>query len=107
MLDIILFIISDNRTIIYTNRQCSSLILSTELSYTQIVKIIQLLSDIMNRTIIYTNRKELECSWRIVDTRVLFIISEKSWMFLTIFVYDSSVDNLWEELNVFDDLRIW
>jgi hypothetical protein len=35
---------------------------------------------------------------------VMLIISEKSWMFLTIGVYDSYVDNFWEELNVLDDL---
>jgi hypothetical protein len=96
-----------NRIIIYTNRQehstlswyskyyyhirkssktfNSSLKLSTELSYTQINKSIQLFSDIINKT----------------------LVSENSWRFLTICVYDSSVDNLWEELNDFDDLRIW
>ena len=37
---------------------------------------------------------------------VMLIISEKSWMFLTIGVYDSYVDNFWEELNVLDDLCI-
>jgi hypothetical protein len=37
----------------------------------------------------------------------MLIISEKNWMFLTICVYDSSVDNLRERLNVLDDLCIW
>jgi hypothetical protein len=62
----------------------SSQKLSTALSYTKIVKNIQLFFDIINRTIIYTNRQD----------RSIFIC------------YYHSVDNLREELNVFYDLRI-
>jgi hypothetical protein len=51
--------------------------------------------------------RRVECSWRFVYMIVMLIIYEKSWMFLTMCVYDSSVDNLWEELNVLDDLCIW
>jgi hypothetical protein len=69
----------------------SSLKISTRLSYTQIVMSIQLL---------------VEWSWRFVYLIVMLIISQESWMFLTIYVYDSSVDYFWEELNVFDDLCI-
>jgi hypothetical protein len=94
-----------------------SLKLSIELSYTQIVRNFQLFSDIISRNIIYTKsrtfnssqnlstERRVECFWRFVYTRVAFIISEKSWMFLTIFVYDNSVDNFWEELNVLDQLN--
>jgi hypothetical protein len=48
----------------------------------------------------------VEISWRIAYMIVLLIISEKSWMLLMICVYDSFVDNFWEELNVPDDLYI-
>jgi hypothetical protein len=57
----------------------SSQKISTELSYKQIVRNIQLLSDTLDIT---------------------------SWRFLTICVYDSSVDNFREKLNFFDDLCI-
>jgi hypothetical protein len=46
----------------------------------------------------------VECSWWFVYMIVMLIISGKSWMFLTICVYDSSIDNIREELNVLDDL---
>jgi hypothetical protein len=92
-----------NRNMIFTNRQehstllrndqhnyhihkssrsfNSSLILSTEPSYTQIVKIIHLLYMIF-----------------------LLIVSEKSWMFLKFCVYDSSIDVFREELNLFSEV---
>jgi hypothetical protein len=72
----------------------SSQKLSTELLYTQIVKNIQLFSNIINRTIIYTNRQ-------------LLTISEKNWMFLTMCVYYSSIYSIREELNVLDNWGIW
>jgi hypothetical protein len=56
--------------------------LSTELSYTQIVKNIDLFSDIINKIIIYTS------------------------LTLTTCVYDDFIDNIRKEVNVLDDLYI-
>jgi hypothetical protein len=50
--------------------------------------------------------RKVECSWRFVYMIVILIMLKKSWMLLTIGVYDSTVDNFWEELNVLDDLFI-
>jgi hypothetical protein len=74
------------------------------------VKYIKLSPEIVNIIILYTYDLciwqlcwqflgRVDCSWQFVYMIVLFIISEKSWMFLTICVYDSSVDHLWEELS--------
>jgi hypothetical protein len=65
--------------------------LSTKLSYTQIVKNIQLFS----------------CFWRFAHTIDISRVSDKSWMFLTICLYDGSIDNIREQLKVLDDLCIW
>jgi hypothetical protein len=51
--------------------------------------------------------RRIEWSWQFVYMIVMLIMSEKSWMFLTICVYDSSIDNIKEELNVLDDVCIW
>jgi hypothetical protein len=109
----------------------SSQKLSTELSSTQIVRNIQLLSDTLNITIIYAHRQNIqllsdiinwtiifkncqelstvlwnESSWQFVYMVLLLIISVRSWMFLIIFLCDSSIDNFREKLNVLDDLCI-
>jgi hypothetical protein len=105
-----------------------SMIFSIDLLYSQIVKNIQPFSEIINRNMIFTNRQEhstllrndqhnyhihkssrsfnsrkVECSWRFVYMIVLLITSEKRWMILTICVFDSSIDNFKEDLNVHDD----
>jgi hypothetical protein len=84
---------------------------------------LKLSTEMINRTIKYTNRQDhsflllsypqkwstelsntLECSWRFLYMIVMLIISRKSWMLLTICVYDSSIDSIREKLNVLDDL---
>jgi hypothetical protein len=47
----------------------------------------------------YTQKRRGERSWRFLYMIVILIISEKSWMSLTICVHDSFIDNFWEELN--------
>jgi hypothetical protein len=78
---------------------------------------IPLFSEIINGTIIYRNRQEHSTLPRncqqnylihksFVYMIALLTISEESWMFLTICIYDSTVDNFWGELNFLDDLLI-
>jgi hypothetical protein len=77
---------------------------ATELSYTNRQEYSTLFWNYQHNYHIHKSSRTFNFSQKFsIKLSYTQIISEKSWMFLTICVYDSSVDIFREKLNVLDD----